>query len=168
VGGREGAAPQMRGYNDDEIMGRKYRGPLRVGRPLFSAVLLQLIIVAFSIASHGQEPALTTTQDKAYRADGSGAAGTFSNTSNAKICQPRLLSYLFNVTSRFESYQRCHSSIVQPRKSYIRRRTLVRDRHARPANVQRGRRCSLAWHLLQSVIKLCSESEPEWLRNFLW
>jgi len=29
-------------------------------------------------------------------------------------------------------------------------------------------RCKVQWQSLQSVIRLCSESSPDWLRNCLW
>ena len=29
-------------------------------------------------------------------------------------------------------------------------------------------RCTVAWHAEQSVIRFCSESSPDWLRNSWW
>ena len=33
---------------------------------------------------------------------------------------------------------------------------------------RRQSRCTPAWQEAQSVIRFCSESSPEWLRNFVW
>ena len=90
-------------------------GHSAVGRAMFSAVLLQLIILAFSMTSHGQGPALTTIQEVRYTDIGWGAennrnligrftTSSFSLTRYARSQSYFLRSYDNSVPAKYSRY----------------------------------------------------------------
>jgi hypothetical protein len=88
-------------------------GHSAVGRAFCTAVLLQLIIVAFSIASQGQGPALTTIEEVRYTDVGWGAE-------NNRNLIGRYTTSSFSVTryARAQSYfLRNYDNSVPPKYS---------------------------------------------------